>query len=283
MRLDVYLATYYPEHSRSVWQKYIGLGYVRINGSVETVTKLHLGEDDEVSFALPEKPDYSQESLLVIYEDDDVIVIDKPAGVLTHSKGALNEEFTVAEFARPRTSYKSETNRPGIVHRLDRDTSGVILVVKNDETAAYIQRQFSQRTVKKTYRAITIGVPKERAAVIDAAIGRNPKAPSTFRVDSKGKAAQTAYEVLDATDTNASLELKPHTGRTHQLRVHLSYINTAILGDRIYAKPSDRLYLHAYQLEVTLPGGKRTVFTSPIPDAFAERWNTIITPVNERL
>lgn len=277
MRLDVYLATYYPEHSRSVWQKYIALGYVRVNGEVETSSKRTLGEDDQVRFDLPDKPDFSEDTLPVIYEDDDVLVLNKPAGVLTHSKGALNEEFTVAEFARSRTSYKADTNRPGIIHRLDRDTSGVILIAKNEEAARYLQRQFSQRTVKKTYHAITAGVPKEREAIIDAPIARNPKAPSTFRVDPKGKSARTAYRVVDEASTAAYVELSPSTGRTHQLRVHLAYIGTPIIGDKVYGKASERLYLHAHKLEVTLPGGKRTVFTSPIPAEFTDTWNELRT------
>jgi 23S rRNA pseudouridine1911/1915/1917 synthase len=276
MRLDVYLATYYPEYSRSVWQKYIALGYVRVGEVVRTVAKTTLGEDDEVSFTIPEGPDFTGQQLPVLYEDNDVLVIDKPAGVLTHSKGALNDEFTVAEFGRPYTTFKHDTNRPGIIHRLDRDTSGVILLAKNDEAATYVQRQFSQRTVKKTYIAVTVGIPKEPSAVIDAPIARNPKAPSTFRVDPKGKSAMTRYEVLATDKAHALVRLNPKTGRTHQLRVHLAYINAPILGDRVYGKAADRLYLHAQSLEVTLPGGKRTVLTSQVPLEFTERFNVTL-------
>lgn len=268
MRLDVYMATYYPEHSRSVWQKYIALGYVSVNGAAVASPKRGLGEDDVVTFDLPEKADFSNDELPILYEDDNVVVIDKPAGVLTHSKGALNDEFTVAEFARPLTSYKDETNRPGIIHRLDRDTSGVIIVAKNEETASYLQRQFSQRTVKKTYIAIIKGEPKEPTALIDAPIGRNPKAPSTFRVDPKGKSATTRYEVLGEHNGRSLVRLQPATGRTHQLRVHMAYIKTPIVGDKVYGTPADRLYLHAYKIEVTLPGGIRRVFTSAVPDVF---------------
>lgn len=276
MRLDVYLATYYPEFSRSVWQKYITLGYVTVNGAVETTAKVQLGEDDEVAFDLPEKQDFSTDELPVLYEDENVLVVDKPAGILTHSKGALNDEFTVAEFMRPRTTFKNETNRPGIIHRLDRDTSGVILLAKNDETAAYLQKQFSQRTVKKTYIAVTDGIPKEPIAVIDAPIGRNPKAPSTFRVDPKGKSALTRYEIIAQDDRGALIRLNPKTGRTHQLRVHMAYIKTPIHGDKIYGKPAERLFLHAHSLEVTLPGGARTVFSSPVPLEFTDRFGVTL-------
>ena len=200
-----------------------------------------------------------------------MIVIDKPLGVLSHSKGALNDEFTVAEFVRAKTSYKTGTNRPGIVHRLDRATSGVMLCVKNDETAASISRQFTDRTVKKAYVAVSSGVPKEQRAVIDLPIARNPSAPSTFRVDAKGKHAETYYEVRIHSDSRALIELRPKTGRTHQLRVHLAYIGTPIVGDEVYGKElADRMFLHAHTLEVTLPGGDRRVFTSPIPKSFTQ-------------
>lgn len=270
MRLDVYLATYYPESSRSLWQKHIAAGYVRVNGDLIKEVDYLLGEDDEVSFELPKPADYSARSVPVLYEDENVIVMNKPAGVLTHSKGALNEEFTVAEFVRGRTTYKQGTNRPGIVHRLDRDTSGVMLAVKNDATATLMQRQFAQRKAKKTYIAIVDGALKEPKATIDLPIMRNPKALSTFRVGAGGKSAQTSYEVLARTDKYSLLKLQPSTGRTHQLRVHLAYLGVPIHGDRVYGLESERLYLHAYKLEVTLPGGERTIFEAPVPQDFAK-------------
>ena len=269
MRLDAYVAQSWPEQSRSTWKKLIEAGQVTVNGVVQLSAKLDVSESDLIEVTKPNVPDHGDSTLPVIYEDENVIVIDKPVGVLTHSKGALNEEFTVAEFVRSKTTYKQDTNRPGIIHRLDRATSGVILCVKNDETASYISRQFSDRTVKKEYAAVTSGVPKQTQAVLDLPIARNPSAPSTFRVDIKGKHAETYVEVVSASQDNALVELKPKTGRTHQLRVHLAYINTPILGDPVYGKESaDRMYLHAHKLEVTLPGGKRSVFESPVPSSF---------------
>lgn len=275
MRLDQYVAQFWPEHSRSVWQKYIESGYVKVNGKVITSVKHGLDEDDQVTIDIPKAPDYSNLTLPVIFEDDNVIVIDKPEGVLTHSKGALNEEFTVAEFVRPKTSYKSDTNRPGIIHRLDRGTSGVIICAKNDETASYLQRQFSDRKVKKTYRAVLVGVPTEHEAVIDLPIGRNPSSPSTFRVDSSGKPAETKYTVVKTNSDRTLVSLMPRTGRTHQLRVHMAYLNTPILGDEVYGKTAaDRMYLHAESIEITLPGGDRRVFESPTPDSFTKTVNS---------
>lgn len=269
MRLDAYVAAEWPEQSRSTWKKLIEAGQVTVNGIVQVSPKLEVNETDAVTVIEPEVPDHSEKSLPVIYEDENVIVIDKPLGVLTHSKGALNDEFTVAEFVRAKTSYKQDTNRPGIIHRLDRATSGVIVAVKNDATASYISRQFSDRTVKKQYAAVTSGVPKQHEAVIDLPIGRNPSAPSTFRVDSKGKHAETYYLVDVQTDKHALVQLHPRTGRTHQLRVHLAYIGTPILGDVVYgSEKGERMYLHAHKLELTLPGGKRKVFESAIPSDF---------------
>ena len=268
MRLDAYMAQYWPEYSRSVWQKYIDAGYVKINGQVETSTKKTLGEDDEVTYDIPTAPDHSQQTLPVIYQDDNVVVIDKPIGVLSHSKGALNDEFTVAEYFRALTSYHSDTNRPGIIHRLDRDTSGVLIGARNDETASLLGRQFSDRKVKKTYYAVVDGVPKQEEAIIDLPIARHPTAPSTFRVNASGKAAQTTYKVLKSDGERSLVELKPRTGRTHQLRVHMAHIGTPIHGDRVYGKEADRLYLHAASLEITIPKGNRKIFESPVPESF---------------
>lgn len=275
MRLDAYMAQYWPEYSRSVWQKYIEAGYVTVNGAIETSTKKLLDEDDEVKHDIPAAPDHSTKDLPIIYQDDNVIVINKPAGILTHSKGALNDEFTVAEFFRQFTTYNLDTNRPGIIHRLDRDTSGVMIGARNPETASLLQRQFADRKVKKTYIAEVVGHPKSSMAVIDLPIGRNPSAPSTFRVDAKGKSAETSYEVLAESDKTSLIRLKPRTGRTHQLRVHMQYIGTPIVGDRVYGKESDRLYLHAYQLEITIPKGDRQVFTAELPEDFRRGFDTI--------
>ena len=270
-RLDVHLSTAFdPSISRSLWQKYIKAGYVSVNQCVVTAPKFEVDETDEIAVKLPEQEQASAE-LPILYEDDDVMVVNKPSGLLTHAKGGLSTEPTVAEIIRPKTSFASDTDRPGIVHRLDRDTSGILIIAKNPDAAAHLQKQFAQRTTKKTYLAVTDGVPKLSAAKIDLPIGRSPAAPSTFRVDPNGKPAQTTYRVLTATDNQALIELKPTTGRTHQLRVHMAYLNTPILGDRVYGKPNaSRLMLHAHKLEITLPSGERKTFEAAIPSVFTE-------------
>lgn len=273
MRLDAYLAEYWPEYSRSTWQKYVKAGYVLVNGEVEKSTKRLLEEDDEVTTEVPAKPTHEEHSLPVVYQDDNVIVINKPVGVLTHSKGAMNDEFTVADFFKRFTTYHLDTNRPGIVHRLDRDTSGILIGALNDETAKLLQRQFSTRKTKKTYIAVVDGTPKEPQAMIDMPIGRNPKAPSKFRVDPNGKLAQTLYKVMASNGKFSLVELQPLTGRTHQLRVHMAHIGTPIHGDKVYGNPpaggADRLYLHAAVLEITTPGGVRQQFVADVPPEFA--------------
>ena len=271
MRLDSYVAQYWPEHSRSVWQKFIAAGYVQVNGIVQTSVKYSLDEDDEVTVTIPDAPDFSQQSLPIIYEDDFVVVVNKPSGVLTHAKGALSEEFTVADFVRPRMSEPEETNRPGIVHRLDRDTSGVIIAAKDSATKRLLQKQFQDRKAHKTYLAIVNGRPKLDTATLDLPIERNPKRPSEHRVGVNGKAALTRYEVVATNGTFSLVRLYPKTGRTHQLRIHMAYIGTPIVGDSLYGSsksPIGRLCLHAEELEVTIPQSRRETFRADPPDDF---------------
>jgi 23S rRNA pseudouridine1911/1915/1917 synthase len=268
-RLDVSLAEMHPDISRSTWQKHIKSGHVSVNGNVVVSSKADMVQSDTITVDIPADTDFSDKELPIVYKDDNVIVINKPVGVLAHSKGALNDEFTVADFFRRYSTFNIDTNRPGIVHRLDRDTSGIMIGARNPETAALLSRQFADRKTKKTYYAVVDGVPKNDTALIDLPIGRNPSAPSTFRVDAKGKAAQTSCKIISSNGTLSLVELSPKTGRTHQLRVHMQYLNTPIHGDRVYGKPSDRLYLHAHSLEITIPKGDRQVFVAPTPPEFS--------------
>lgn len=267
-RLDLMLAEKYPEISRSTWQKHIGAGRVTVNGDVVLSQKLEVTATDDISVNLPKQDNYDENTLPIVYIDDNIIVIDKPCGVLSHAKGAISEEFTVADFFKRYCDYNKDSNRPGIVHRLDRDTSGIMAGARNEDTAKLLQKQFADRKTKKVYLAIVQGVPKLDTANIDLPIERNPSAPSTFRVGSNGKSAVTKYEVLAANDKYSLIKLQPKTGRTHQLRVHMKYIGNPILGDRVYGKAGDRLYLHAYSLEATMPNGERKIFTSEIPADF---------------
>lgn len=270
MRLDTYVAQTWPEHSRATWQKYIAAGYVKVNDKVVTAPKKPLKDVDVVEVDVPDAPNFENEILPILYEDDDVVVIDKPAGVLTHPKGKIVDEFSVASFMKNRSNFSEDDERPGIVHRLDRDTSGVIIAAKNADALSFLAKQFSDRKAKKTYLAVVEGKLEPQEAQIDAPIGRHPKAPSTFRVHHEGKSAQTTCRVLAENKKEGLVELKPFTGRTHQLRVHMAYTKTPIKGDRVYGKEADRLYLHARELEITLPNRQRRVFVATVPQVIRE-------------
>jgi 23S rRNA pseudouridine1911/1915/1917 synthase len=266
-RVDTFLARIAPQYSRSYWQKLCELGEVRLDSHAVKANH-RLQPHNKITAILPATPSFLAQQLPVVYEDDDVIVINKPAGILTHAKGAISEEFSVAEFIRPRTTDGPETNRPGIVHRLDRHTSGLIIAAKNPEAKRWLQGQFTKRKVKKTYIALVEGHLKEPEALLRLPIERNPKKPQSFRVGPSGKQAETQYRVEATYSHHDLLSLQPFTGRTHQLRVHLHYLGHPIVGDQLYGKPDKqlpRLFLHASRLELTLPTRVRKVFTAPLP------------------
>jgi 23S rRNA pseudouridine1911/1915/1917 synthase len=275
-RADVFLASKFPNFTRSSLERLFDKKLVRLAESnlkpsyrVKPTDKI---EVNDASLKLP----IEQIDLPVIYEDDNVIVINKSEGVLTHSKGAINEEATVASFIKPRISPEFvNNNRGGIVHRLDRATSGVLITAKNSATVSYLQKQFSSRKVKKTYAAIVDGELEQPEALIDVPIERNPKKPQTFKASSAGKPARTHYKLLKTIDrdnkTYSLLELSPETGRTHQIRVHMAYIGHPVTGDRVYGSGGyPHLYLHSTKLEITIPEGQRKVFKAPPPDYFKE-------------
>jgi 23S rRNA pseudouridine1911/1915/1917 synthase len=274
-RADFFIASKYPDYTRSALAGLFYLDKVKINGEFAK-PGYKLKPEDNVKVddgLLKQKPD--KINLPVLYEDDDVIVIDKPAGVLTHSKGGLNLEPTVASFIEPKIEDKNLTgNRAGIVHRLDRATSGVIIAAKNQDTLKMLQRQFSGRKVKKTYWAVVEGTPHPKEAIINSPIARNPHKPQTFMVSAAGKPALTQYKVLRTINrvgnTYSLLELLPQTGRTHQLRVHLAYIGHPIVGDRLYGHGQADLLLYAKSLEINLPSGRRAVFEAGPPAHFKE-------------
>lgn len=253
-RLDMALLEKYPGYNRSTLQKYIKNSQVKVNGEVVEKANTLVTEDDELDLleqAMPERPEVP-----VIYEDDNVIVLDKPGGILSISKGDFNPEPTMEDFGT-------------IVHRLDRDTSGVMILAKNEETRSMLQRQFQERRTHKTYNAVVVGHPDLPEAIIDVPLARNMQQPTTFVPDPEGREAITQYKVLASSDHFSLLELKPQTGRTHQLRVHMKHLGTPILGDPVYGNtPAKRMFLHASELEITIPGGIRKTFKSELPREF---------------
>jgi len=274
-RVDVFVASKFPEFARSALSRLFDEQLVLINKhQAKPGQKLRPKDELQIDDTLLKTQPAAIE-IPVIYEDDEVVVMDKPAGVLTHSKGALNTESTVASFLKNKITDENLTsNRAGIVHRLDRATSGVIIGAKTEKSMKHLQKQFSSRKTKKTYLAVVEGWPEQAEAIIDAPIEHNPKRPQTFRVGSTGKPAKTAYRTLKQFDKGGSkyalLELKPVTGRTHQLRVHLKYIGHPVVGDRLYGREGDYLLLHAQQLELTLPGSQRLIFQAEPPVYFVD-------------
>lgn len=256
VRLDVATFEQYPRYSRATIQKFIKNGQVTVNGDIVDKPNTLIDENSNIELTVVEAEE--GEKPPVIYEDDDVIVFNKPAGMLTVSKGEFNPEPTLEQFGE-------------IVHRLDRDTSGVIILAKNAKAKSFLQKQFQERKAHKTYYAVTVGHPKVNHAIINIPLTRNLKKPTTFMVANQGREAITEYRVIDQNEKYSLIELKPQTGRTHQLRIHLAHIGAPILGDPVYNPKSpkaDRMYLHASILEITVPSGERLTFTANLPEEF---------------
>lgn len=269
-RLDSTLNELLPKYSRSAWQKLIKDGRVKVNGRIIVRASTAVNNGDELTVEFPLKP-AKLPKVPIIYQDESVAVFDKPAGLLTHAKDNLASEWTLADVAKPLIEGDS-SNRAGIVHRLDRATSGVIIVARNPQAKAYLQKQFAARKVEKVYWAVVKGQLSDKTAELDLPIGRNPRRPATYRVDSAGKVASTVVKVKAANDKASLLELRPLTGRTHQLRVQLAHIGHPIIGDVLYGVNDNnkypRLYLHAKRLALTLPNGQQQSFTADLPQDF---------------
>ncbi|MBI4101268.1 RluA family pseudouridine synthase [Candidatus Microgenomates bacterium] len=219
----------------------------------------------------------------VIYEDKSVLVVDKPAGMSVHPGHGHKGEKTVVDFVRDKVA-DPDKERPGIVHRLDRDTSGVLIIAKNPKAKAFLQQQFKARKVKKTYIVLVHGVPKLRHAILEWPIGRHPKNPLKRSVKGSGKPAITEYKIVKAFQLGKAvskvqpwkregvslLEVYPQSGRTHQIRVHLSHLGYPIVGDKLYGRTNDHLnrqFLHAAKLTLKLLSGQPKTFVSPLPKA----------------
>jgi len=231
----------------------------------------------------------------ILYENDDVLVIDKPSGMRVHNDGH-GEGKTVVEWFLSRVPLArgvgeaqmlpdgTPIERSGLVHRLDRDTSGVLILAKNQSAFLHLKKQFHDRIAKKEYRAFVYGLMKDKWGKIDKPIGRSAKSPKlrSAQRGAKGtlREAVTEWELIGQSYSHAYLKLRPKTGRTHQLRVHLKAIDRPIVMDPLYATPHhrattdnlgfDRLALHAHILELTLPNGEETRFIAPLPQIFEE-------------
>lgn len=287
LRLDQHVVDQFPLLSRAYATRLIDEGKVLVNGHASK-PGYKVRERDTVTIEYDDSQavDVPAIDLPVLYEDDDCIVINKPSGVLTHTVGKLHGEASVASFIRSRvhnapamdaavvgirnSKVNQDNLRAGIVHRLDRATSGVIICAKTPQALSWLQKQFHDREAHKIYAAVVTGQMEPSEAIVDMPIERNPKAPATFRVGANGKHAVTAYKTLEVSEKYSLLELRPKTGRTHQLRVHLTHQNHPIVGDYMYnGQTADRLYLHAWKLEITIPDGTSKTFEAPLPTEFA--------------
>ncbi len=271
-RLDRFLSSIHDEFSRSEIAKFISTNQIKINDKLgKRASKLNYGDKVSYPDSLFKITPPVNINIPILYEDKLCLVLDKPSGILTHAKGSLNLEPSVASFVKTKIDPSMSGNRAGIIHRLDRGTSGLIVVAKSISAQQYLQRQFAKRQVHKVYYAIVEGNLDKSEAEINMPIERNPKQPATFRVGPNGKSALTYYRVIASNESFSLLELRPQTGRTHQLRVHLKAIHHPIVGDTIYGGiPATRLMLHAQKLSFILPNIGRKEFISPLPKDFDE-------------
>jgi len=252
--------------------------------------KLVGGETLTVSWDDLPEPTFEAEDipLAVLYEDDEVLVVDKPRGMVVHpahgnwtgtlAQGLLHRVRNLAEaFSADGEEEDGAELRPGIVHRLDKDTTGIIVTAKTPAALEFLSAQFRDRTTEKTYLAVLKGVPKTASGTVEGYLGRDPKNRQRFAAvgPSQGKPAVTDWMVLASASNCALVKFRPRTGRTHQLRVHSLVLGFPILGDPIYARtdvraPEAPLMLHAAKLVITLPSGARRAFTAPLPEDFRQ-------------
>ncbi len=269
-RLDVFLAEKLKV-SRSQAQRWLKADQVTVNGDVCRANYVtEAGDQVRVIVPTASEPALTTPpDLPIVYEDDELIVIDKPAGIAVHPGNGRRAEATVADFARPRTT-DPDADRPGVVHRLDRDTSGLLVLAKSAESKQGLQQLWQQRQVHKVYRLLVVGRVRPAEAVISLALDRDPAHPTRRRVMTGGKPATTRYRTLATYPGYTLIEAEPHTGRTHQLRVHFAALGHPVAGDIVYG-PSQRplglarQFLHATALSFTTPSGKPLALTSPLP------------------
>ena len=281
-RLDKALLIYLTSTSRSKIQEYIDGGFVLVNSKQEKAS-YKLKEGDEIYIKdLPSKSyDLEAEniSLDIVYEDDDLIVINKPKGLVVHP-GAGNLSHTLANALKYYSDSLSSVNgsyRPGIVHRLDKDTAGLLVIAKNDEAHAFLASQLSDHTLGRNYYALVLGVINENEGKIIAPIGRDDKYRQKMAVDLRdGKYAETNFKVIERFSNATLVDCALKTGRTHQIRVHMNYISHPVIGDPIYGKGNRKVYddgqlLFAYKIHFVHPKTKKEMeFSVPLPKYFLD-------------
>ncbi len=292
-RLDKFLVQRLPAYSRSRLQALIKDGQVTVDNQTALKSSLVLDRPATVMVRIPPpEPSRLQPEAIpldIIFENDDLMVINKPAGMVVHPAAGHGQGTLVhAALAHaPEMEGIGGEQRPGVVHRLDKNTSGLILLAKNDRTHRMLQEQFKQRKVHKVYLALVDGQPPTPTGRIEAAIGRNPGERKLMAVvsDLKGRPAISDYRTLARYFGHTLLEVQPLTGRTHQIRLHLAFIGCPVAGDTIYGGrrstvPLARHFLHAARLSVTLPGEDQPrSFEAPLPPELTQILDSL-TPLN---
>jgi 23S rRNA pseudouridine1911/1915/1917 synthase len=288
--LDTHLRELFPFVSRGTLQRLMQEGAITVNGArVKPTHHPRAGEEVIIVWPAPRPAEANPEEipLQVLYEDDDLLVLDKQPGLVVHPS-AGHEQHTLVNallhHCAGRLSGIGGVARPGIVHRLDKETSGCIVVAKTDAAHIALAKQFAERIVEKIYRAIVCGQPSRAAGEIEAGIARHPSHRKRMAVlEETGRGARTSYRVLETFSGAALVEALLHTGRTHQIRVHFQHIGCPLVGDETYGKRQNarlaeqtgyqapRVMLHAWHLEFVHPRTNvRRVFRAPLPEDFKE-------------
>ncbi len=275
-RLDVYLASELTDFSRSFLQQLIGSGNVLVDGlSRKRTFKITAGQTIAVSIPEPQPHDIQPQEipLSIVYEDDDIAVIDKPAGMVVHpAAGHADGTLVNALLFRYPEIALGGTNRPGIVHRLDKDTSGLIVIARTPAGQKLLLEQWADGSVQKGYKALVHGIVEPDEGTIDAPIGRDPVDRQRMAVVASGKPSVTHFTVEERFDATTLLDVEIETGRTHQIRAHMAFIGHPVVADPLYARGNlpayglGRQFLHAWRLGLRLSDGNRRLFESPLPD-----------------
>lgn len=278
IRLDKYVAGALPRYSRSYIHKLIVQGHVLVNEQ-KTKASQRLDENDRVKVEIlppPTHPMAEPIPLTIIYEDTDILVLDKPPGLAVHpSPGHPSHTLVNAILAHcPQLATSDDLIRPGIVHRLDKDTSGLIVIAKNDLAKSHLVNQFKNHAITKGYSVLVKGKPSPEEGIIETPIGRDPHNRQKMAVVATGKEASTRYQVRRYLGNYTLIEVIPLTGRTHQIRVHLSAIGYPVVGDPVYGTKSDyinRQFIHAYRLGFHSPStNEYQEFTCDLPQDLKE-------------
>ena len=284
MRLDKFLTEIYPDQTRSFLQKLIKSGEIKVNGKPVTKAGFVVEGGDQVSASIPAPQTVEIEAenipLDILYEDADVLIVNKPKGMVVHPSAGHYSGTLVNAIMYHCTDSLSGINgeiRPGIVHRIDMDTTGALIICKNDASHVDIAEQIKEHTVTRRYRGIVCGVVKEDEGTIEGAIGRHPTQRKKMAINEKnGKPAITHYKVLQRFAKYTYMEFRLETGRTHQIRVHMASIGHPLLGDELYGNPKNLAMkglqgqtLHAMVIGFVHPTTHEYMeFEAPLPEYF---------------